>query len=130
MGDVLRVVKEQSIGVGELKFTAEHIGELINLILAGTISGKIAKTIFEDMILDGKAPGLVVKEKNLVVINDSGAIEKLIREVLDKNVDSVTAYKEGKVKLFGFFVGQVMKLSQGKASPDQVNGLLKKLLES
>jgi aspartyl-tRNA(Asn)/glutamyl-tRNA(Gln) amidotransferase subunit B len=130
MGDVLRVVKEQNIGVGELKFSAEHIGELINLIANGTISGRIAKTIFEDMIVEGKAPGLVVKEKNLVVISDSGAIEKLVREVLEKNVESVVAYKSGKVKLFGFFVGQVMKLSQGKASPDQVNELLKKLLES
>jgi aspartyl-tRNA(Asn)/glutamyl-tRNA(Gln) amidotransferase subunit B len=130
MGDVLRVVKEQNIGVRDLKFTGEHIGELINLIQSGTISGKIAKTVFEDMILEGKAPGQIVKDKNLLVINDAGAIDKWVREVLDKNPDSVAAYKGGKVKLMGFFVGQVMKLSQGKASPDQVNDILKKLLEA
>ncbi len=130
MGDVLRVVKDQNIGVRDLKFTAEHLGELINLINNGTISGKIAKTVFEDMLAEGKAPGQIVKDKNLVVISDSGAIEKLVREVMEKNPDSVAAFKGGKVKLLGFFVGQVMKLSQGKASPDQVNELLKKHLEA
>ncbi len=129
MGDVLRVVKEENIKVQALKFTAEHLGELINLIQDGTISGKIAKTVFEEMLAHGTAPGIYVKEKNLVVISDSGAIEKMVREVLEKNPDSVASYKAGKVKLMGFFVGQAMKLSQGKASPDQVNGILKKLLD-
>ncbi len=129
MGEVLRVVKEENIGVGDLKFTPEHLGDLINLILQGTISGKIAKTVFEDMFREGKAPGLIVKDKNLVVINDAGAIEKFIKEVLDKNQDSVVAYRGGKVKLLGFFVGQVMKLSGGKAGPDQVNQQLKKHLD-
>jgi len=82
------------------------------------------------MLAEGKAPGQIVKDKNLVVISDSGAIEKLVREVMEKNPDSVAAFKGGKVKLLGFFVGQVMKLSQGKASPDQVNELLKKHLEA
>jgi len=130
MGEVLRVTKEQSIGVGDLKFSPEQLGELINLILDGTISGKIAKAVFEDMLAEGKAPGQVVKDKNLVVINDTGAIEVFVKEVLEKNPDSVTAYKGGKVKLMGFFVGQVMKLSGGKAGPEQVNQLLKKHLEA
>ncbi len=130
MGDVLRVVKEQAIEVKDLKFTPEHVGELINLINSGTISGKIAKSIFEDMLAEGKAPGQIVKDKNLVVINDSEAIEVFIREVLKKNPDSIAAYKSGKTKLLGFFVGQVMKLSQGKAGPEQVNQLLKKHLEA
>jgi aspartyl-tRNA(Asn)/glutamyl-tRNA(Gln) amidotransferase subunit B len=129
MGDVLRVVKEENIKVQALKFTAEQLGELINLIQNGTISGKIAKTVFEEMLAQGTAPAQIVKDKNLVVISDSSAIEKLVREVLDKNPDSVTAYKGGKLKLMGFFVGQTMKLSQGKASPDQVNEILKKLLD-
>ena len=81
------------------------------------------------MLAQGTAPAQIVKDKNLVVISDSSAIEKLVREVLDKNPDSVTAYKGGKFKLMGFFVGQTMKLSQGKASPDQVNEILKKLLD-
>jgi aspartyl-tRNA(Asn)/glutamyl-tRNA(Gln) amidotransferase subunit B len=130
MGEVLRVVKEQSIKVGDLKFTPEHLGELINLIADGTISGKIAKAVFEDMLAEGKAPGQIVKDKNLVVINDSGAIEAFIKEVLDKNPDSIAAYKGGKVKLMGFFVGQVMKLSGGKAGPEQVNQILKKYLDA
>ena len=129
MGEVLRVVKDRAITVKDLKFTPEHLGELINLIQAGTISGKIAKAVFEDMVAEGKAPGQIVKDKNLVVINDSGAIEGFVREVMEKNQDSVAAYRGGKVKLLGFFVGQVMKLSQGKASPDQVNQVLKKHLE-
>jgi aspartyl-tRNA(Asn)/glutamyl-tRNA(Gln) amidotransferase subunit B len=106
------------------------LGELVNLIQDGTISGKIAKAVFEDMLTEGKAPGQIVKDKNLVVINDSGAIEAFIKEVLDKNPDSVASYKSGKVKLMGFFVGQVMKLSGGKAGPEQVNQLLKKYLDA
>lgn len=129
MGEVLRVVKDRAITVHDLKFTAEQVGELVNLIQDGTISGKIAKAVFEDMLSEGKAPGQIVKDKNLVVINDSGAIDGFVREVLDKNQDSVTAYRGGKVKLLGFFVGQVMKISQGKANPDQVNQVLKKYLE-
>jgi aspartyl-tRNA(Asn)/glutamyl-tRNA(Gln) amidotransferase subunit B len=130
MGEVLRVTKERSIGVGDLKFSPEQLGELINLILDGTISGKIAKAVFEDMLAEGKAPGQIVKDKNLVVINDTGAIEVFVKDVLEKNPDSVAAYKGGKVKLMGFFVGQVMKLSGGKAGPEQVNQLLKKHLEA
>ena len=130
MGDVLREVKERNIQVQELKFSAKHLGELINLINDGTISGKIAKTVFAEMLAEGNSPANIVKEKNLVVISDVGAIEKMIKDVLEKNPESVTAYKGGKVKLFGFFVGQVMKLSQGKAGPDQVNELLKKNLDA
>jgi aspartyl-tRNA(Asn)/glutamyl-tRNA(Gln) amidotransferase subunit B len=129
MGEVLRVVKDRAISVDDLKFKAEHVGELVNLIHDGTISGKIAKAVFEDMVAEGKSPGQIVQEKNLVVINDSASIENLVREVLDRNPDSVAAYRGGKTKLMGFFVGQVMKLSQGKAGPEQVNQALKKLLE-
>jgi aspartyl-tRNA(Asn)/glutamyl-tRNA(Gln) amidotransferase subunit B len=130
MGEVLRVVKDQAISIHDLKFKAEHVGELVNLIQAGTISGKIAKAVFEDMVAEGKAPGQIVKDKNLVVINDAGAIEAFVKEVVEKNPDSVAGYKAGKVKLLGFFVGQVMKLSQGKASPEQVNQVLKKYLDA
>ncbi len=130
MGDVLREIKDQNISVGELKFTPEHLGELINLIQKGTISGKIAKSVFAEMLAHGKAPEQIVKDNNWVVISDSGAIETWVKDVLDKNAASVADYKGGKVKLLGFFVGQVMKLSQGKASPDQVNEILKKYLDA
>ncbi len=130
MGDVLREIKDQNISVGELKFTPEHLGELINLIQKGTISGKIAKSVFAEMLAHGKAPDQIVKDNNWVVISDRGAIETWVKDVLDKNAPSVADYKGGKVKLLGFFVGQVMKLSQGKASPDQVNEILKKYLDA
>jgi aspartyl-tRNA(Asn)/glutamyl-tRNA(Gln) amidotransferase subunit B len=129
MGEVLRVIKDQGISVDDLKFTPAHLGELINLINLGTISGKIAKGVFEDMLAEGKAPGQIVQDKNLLVINDEAAIGKFIQGVLEKNPDSVAAYKTGKVKLMGFFVGQVMKLSQGKANPEQVNRILTRYLE-
>jgi len=101
---------------------------MIKLIDNGTISGKIAKTVMEEMYKTGKMPEDVVKEKGLVQVTDTGAIEKVIDEVLAENADSVAAYRSGKDKLFGFFVGQVMKKSQGKANPAVLNDLLKKKL--
>ncbi len=128
MGDVLRVLKDESIGVHELRFKAEHVGELVELISQGTISGKMAKAVFEEMVATGKSPNVIVSEKGLRVINDDSAINAFINEVLEKNPDSVQAYREGKTKLIGFFVGQVMKVSQGKASPEKVNQILQERL--
>jgi aspartyl-tRNA(Asn)/glutamyl-tRNA(Gln) amidotransferase subunit B len=101
---------------------------MINLILSGAISGKIAKTVFEHMLTDGTSPEQIVKEQNLSVISDSSAIEGFIRQVMEKDADKVAEYRSGKVKLFGYFVGQVMKACQGKASPEQVNTLLQDML--
>jgi len=128
MGDLLRFLKEDDREIEESPVTPKHIAEMIKLMDDGTISGKIAKTVMEEMYKTGKAPEEIVKEKGLVQVTDTGAIEKVIDEVLAENADSVAACRSGKDKLFGFFVGQVMKKSQGKANPGAVNELLKKKL--
>ncbi len=129
MGEVLRVLKEGNLSIADLKFTPLHLGEMINLIQSGVISGKIAKTVFEFMLAEGLPPGKIVEEKNLMVISDVGAIEGFIREIMVRDAEKVTEYRSGKTKLFGYFVGQVMKACQGKASPEELNTQLKKLLE-
>jgi aspartyl-tRNA(Asn)/glutamyl-tRNA(Gln) amidotransferase subunit B len=98
------------------------------MISDGVISTKIAKTVFEAMYKTGKDAETVVREEGLVQVSDTGAIEKIIEEVIRANPAQTADYKAGKEKLFGFFVGQVMKASKGKANPDIVNQLLKKKL--
>ena len=103
---------------------------MIALISDNTISGKIAKDVFAEMMVSGKDAAIIVEEKGLKQVTDTGAIEKIIDEVIAGNADNVAAYRSGKDKLFGFFVGQVMKLSQGKANPDIVNDILKAKLDA
>ena len=114
--------------LAESPVSATQLGELIGLIKDNTISGKIAKDVFADMMATGKDAAKIVDEKGLKQVTDSGAIEKIVDEVIAENPDNVAAYKSGKDKLFGFFVGQVLKKSGGKANPDMVNELLKKKL--
>lgn len=128
MGDLLKFLKEDDREIEQSPITPKHISDMIKLIDIGTISGKIAKTVMEEMYKTGKMPEDVVREKGLVQVTDISAIEKVIDEVLAENQESVQAYKSGKDKLFGFFVGQIMKKSQGKANPGVVNDLLKKKL--
>jgi len=101
---------------------------LINRIDDQTISGKIAKSIFEEMYLNGKTPDEIIDSQGLQQISDDDEIEKIINAVIENNPAQVEGYKNGKDKLFGFFVGQVMKETQGKANPQVVNELLKKKL--
>ena len=112
----------------ESPITAAQLGGLIALISDNTISGKIAKDVFAEMMTSGKDAAAIVEEKGLKQVTDIGAIEKIVDEVIAENPDNVAAFKGGKDKLFGFFVGQVLKKSQGKANPDIVNDLLKKKL--
>jgi len=105
--------------------SAADLGGLIDLIADNTISGRIAKEVFELMVETGKAPGAIVEEKGLRQVTDTGAIDGAIQAVLDANPDKVAEYRSGKDKLFGFFVGQVMKATQGKANPAMVNEILK-----
>jgi len=109
--------------------SAVQMGDLIVRIDKAEISGKIAKTVFEEMFETGKNPGDIIKEKGLVQISDTGAIEKAIDKVIAENPSQVTDYKAGKVKLLGFFVGQVMKETKGQANPTMVNDLVKKKLD-
>lgn len=106
------------------------LGQLVELISDGTISGRIAKDVFADMFESGKMAQTIVDEKGLKQVSDSGAIETLIDQVLTANQDKVDQYRDGKDKLFGFFVGQVMKQSGGQANPGMVNQILRKKLDS
>ena len=101
---------------------------MIKLIEDGTISGKMAKEIVEDMYKTGKAPQDVIAEKGMVQITDEGALGAVIQKIIDASPNQIKDYRGGKDKLFGFFVGQVMKATQGKANPQLVNELLKKML--
>jgi aspartyl-tRNA(Asn)/glutamyl-tRNA(Gln) amidotransferase subunit B len=105
------------------------LGGLLDLIQNGTISGRIAKEVFAEMLHSGQEAAAIVQEKGLVQVSDSAAIDALVQEVLAKNADKVAEYKSGKEKLFGFFVGQVMAASRGKANPGMVNDILKKALQ-
>jgi aspartyl-tRNA(Asn)/glutamyl-tRNA(Gln) amidotransferase subunit B len=106
--------------------SADQLGGLIDLIADNTISGRIAKDVFVEMFESGKDAADIVEEKGLKQVTDTGAIEAIVDEVLAENPDKIEQYQGGKDKLFGFFVGQVMKKSQGKANPAMVNELLKK----
>lgn len=128
INEFLGSLNKQSKTLDQSPITAEQLGGLVALITDNTISGKIAKDVFADMMESGKNAADIVEEKGLKQVTDTGAIEKIVDEVIAENPDNVAAYKSGKDKLFGFFVGSVMKKSQGKANPDIVNELLKKKL--
>lgn len=126
--ELLGALNKQGIGIEDSPIAAKQLGGLIDLIADNTISGKIAKDVFAEMLASGKDASVIVEEKGLKQVTDTGALEALVKEVVDENPDSVAEYKSGKDKLFGFFVGQVMKKSGGKANPGVVNELLKKYL--
>ncbi len=132
MDGVLRVIKDEKLDTG-LKITTwpcppEHLGALVHLINEGKISGKIAKTVFDEMRRSGKAPEVIVTEQGLIQESDEGALAAQIDQVLAANPDKVTEYRAGRDKLLQFFVGQVMRATQGKANPQLLNDLLKKKL--
>jgi aspartyl-tRNA(Asn)/glutamyl-tRNA(Gln) amidotransferase subunit B len=128
MGDILRELKQKDTDIRECPVTSIHLAEMLKLIDNKTISGKIAKTVFEEMYTTGKTPLDIVKEKGLVQITDEGQLEEIIDKVIADNPGPLAQYRGGKTKTFGFFVGQVMKATKGKANPQLVNELLKKKL--
>ncbi len=128
IGELFAALNEMNLEITESPISAGNLSKLINLIKDGTISGKIAKTVFENMMEGDKDPKKIVEEKGLKQESDPKALEALIDKVIDDNRDKATEYKSGKVKLFGFFVGQVMKVSGGKANPQLVNEILKNKL--
>ena len=127
-GELFAVLNDKNLEIAESPISAKNLSKLINLIKDGTISGKIAKTIFELMIDGDKDPQKIVEEKGLKQESDPKALEALIDKVISDNPDKVKEYKSGKEKLFGFFVGQAMKVSGGKANPQLINDILKKKL--
>ena len=128
IGELFALLNEKNLEITQSPISARNLSKLINLIKDGTISGKIAKTLFELMLEGDKDPEILVEEKGLKQKSDPKELENLIEGVIKDNPDKVAEYKSGKVKLFGFFVGQVMKVSNGTANPQLVNEILKKKL--
>ena len=129
MGDLSAFLNKDNLSILDTRVDATNLGTLLTRIEDSTISGKIAKEVFEEMWLSQKGPDQIIEEKGLKQVTDSTEIEKVINQVFEENPTQLKQYKSGKEKLFGFFVGQVMKVSKGKANPEQVNKLLKRRLE-
>jgi len=129
IGEISAYLNKQQIEINESKLSADKVAMLINRIDDQTISGKIGKSIFEEMCTNGSSPDEIIKSQGLEQISDDGAIEEIILTVINENPTQVEAYLAGKDKLFGFFVGQVMKLTEGKANPKAVNSILKDKLK-
>jgi aspartyl-tRNA(Asn)/glutamyl-tRNA(Gln) amidotransferase subunit B len=127
-GELFAVLNNKNLEISESPIGAKNLAKLINLIKNGTISGKIAKTIFELMMDGDKDPQIIVQEKGLKQESDPKALEALIDKIINDNREKAVEYKQGKEKLFGFFVGQAMKASGGKANPQLINEILKKKL--
>ena len=129
IGDLFASLNEKNISIIESPVTAKKMSELIDSISSGVISGRTAKEVFEIMKETGEEPKKIIKRKNLQQQSDPKELERIIDKILDSNKDKVEQFKSGKNKLFGFFVGQVMKVSGGKANPQLVNDILKNKLK-
>ena len=129
IGEISAYLNKEQIEIHESKLSADIVAMLINRIDDQTISGKIGKSIFEEMCANGSSPDEIIKSQGLEQISDDEAIEEIILTVINENPAQVEAYLAGKEKLFGFFVGQVMKLTEGKANPKTVNNILKDKLK-
>jgi aspartyl-tRNA(Asn)/glutamyl-tRNA(Gln) amidotransferase subunit B len=131
MGDLLRFYKDSNIDLKDLSASPvkpKMLADMVSLVEKGTISGKIAKTVMEEMCRTGKPPQAIIEEKGLIQISNVDEIEKIVSKVIDENPKTVEQYRQGKTGNFGFFVGQVMKATQGRANPQTVNEVLKKRL--
>ena len=128
-GELFAVLNNKNLEISQSPISAKNLAILVNLIKNGTISGKIAKTVFELMLDGDKDPQKIVEEKGLKQQSDPKAIEVLIDKIINDNREKAIEYKQGKEKLFGFFVGQAMKASGGKANPQLINEILKKKLQ-
>ncbi|MGD0916953.1 MAG: Asp-tRNA(Asn)/Glu-tRNA(Gln) amidotransferase subunit GatB [Thermodesulfobacteriota bacterium] len=129
MGDLLRELKRDEKEIEQSLLTPSHLAEMLSMMKEGTISGKIAKDVFEEMYRGGERPGKIVKDKGWVQILDEVEIARAIEGVMNANPKLVEDYRKGKEKIFGFFVGEVMKQTKGKANPKLVNELLKQKLK-
>jgi aspartyl-tRNA(Asn)/glutamyl-tRNA(Gln) amidotransferase subunit B len=130
MGEVLRVLKESLAGIGELKAGPEELAEIIQLVGKGTISHSAGKRVFGEVVNSGESPKKVIEKLGLVQVSDSDALGSIVDEVMRENSAEVDKYKGGKKNLFGFFMGEAMKKSGGKANPKVVSTLLREKLEN
>jgi aspartyl-tRNA(Asn)/glutamyl-tRNA(Gln) amidotransferase subunit B len=129
MNDVLRKLREDGRDIDECRVSPQDLGQLLRLIAEGTISGKIAKDVFERMWASGETPRAIIEREGLVQLSDESALEAMVAEVVAASPEQVASYRGGKTAAIGWFVGQVMKRSGGKANPRVVNTLLRKALE-
>jgi aspartyl-tRNA(Asn)/glutamyl-tRNA(Gln) amidotransferase subunit B len=129
MGSILATLKVQNKTIEKSPVSPRRLAELLRLIDSGVISGKIAKGVYDEMVSSGKPAETIVQEQGLVQVTDADAITEVVQQVLDDHQKEVAECQGGKTKLFGFFVGQVMKATRGKANPKLVNEILKKKLE-
>ncbi|MFW6035099.1 MAG: Asp-tRNA(Asn)/Glu-tRNA(Gln) amidotransferase subunit GatB [Halothermotrichaceae bacterium] len=129
MGDFLRLVKEEDIAVDETRLTGKLLGKMLNLMDNGTISSKIAKTVFEEMFRTGKDPEVIVEEKGLKQISDKDKLAEVVEGVIADNLKAVEDIKNGKDQAVGYLVGQVMKETRGKANPQMVNQMLREKIQ-
>ncbi len=130
MGEIAAYLKENKVEINETKLTPENLAELISLIEKGTISNNIGKQILvEEMIVNGEKASAIVEKKGLSQISDEGAIKEIVEKVVNSHPAEIEAYRNGKTNLLGFFVGQVMKETKGRANPKTVNELIRKILE-
>ena len=125
MGDLFGALNKTGRTIEDSPVTAASLGEMLDLVADGTINGRIAKDVFEAMVETGERPGAIVEQKGLRQVTDTGAIDAAIATVIAANADKVEQYRAGKDKLFGFFVGQVMKATAGKGNPALINEALK-----
>jgi aspartyl-tRNA(Asn)/glutamyl-tRNA(Gln) amidotransferase subunit B len=130
MGELTRKLNETRTGIAQVPVTAEALGELILLIDKRTITGPIAKDVFEKMYASGRSPSAIVAEEGLARIDDVEAIERTARAVLEAHAGPVADYRAGKTKTFGFLIGQVMRAMAGKADPARVNEVVRRILDN
>jgi len=124
-GDILAVLKDKKININNLNVSPEQLGELLCLIENGTISGKIAKDVFQDMVCTGRDAKQIVSEKGLVQLSDEGELVLIIDKIIKQNPKPVSDFRAGKQNALGFLVGQIMRETKGKANPQLVNKMLK-----
>jgi aspartyl-tRNA(Asn)/glutamyl-tRNA(Gln) amidotransferase subunit B len=128
MSELLRVLNDKNCAISDVGISPASLATLVKLIEDGLISGKQGKEVFNDAVSTGKNPADIVKEKGMAQVSDTGKLELMLKKVIEANPAEAERYRNGEIKLQGFFVGQIMKVSQGKANPKLVNELLKKLL--
>jgi len=130
LGELAARLKADNRTIDQSPVSPEHLGRLLTLIDEDVISGKIAKTVFDDMVVSGRDPDAIVKDRGLEQVSDTAELEAAVAEVLDAAPEEVAAYRQGKKKLMGFFVGQVMKATRGQANPRKVNDIIQNKLNS
>ncbi len=128
MGELSRLMNATGIGIERVKVSPGDLAAMLTMIDKGTISGKIAKTVFEEMFAEGKSPETIVKEKGLVQIADEDELRRIVDRVIEENQEVADQVRAGKDRAVGFLVGQVMKLTKGRANPKMVNELLRQRL--